>query len=144
MTIDRAAIECRVPQTGAMCLLDAVSEWNAERIVCNARAPDAGHPLARGARLPAAAAIEYAAQATAVHGTLLEGRARPHNGMLASLSDVEMHCADIALGDGPLQVVAELVSRAAAGCIYAFDVATPAGRVVSGRLMVAFIAPDEA
>jgi predicted hotdog family 3-hydroxylacyl-ACP dehydratase len=138
MMLDRAGIETCVPHAGAMCLLDAVTRWDALHIACSAAAPQAHHPLARGGMVPAVVVVEYAAQATAVHGTLLDSRAAPRGGMLATLNDVELHCHGIALGEGPLAVQAELVSRSAAACLYAFDVATSRRRIVSGCLMVAF------
>ena len=138
MMLDRAGIERCVPHAGAMCLLDAVTRWDALHITCSAAAPGAEHPLARDGMVPAVAAIEYAAQATAVHGTLLDARAARSGGMLATLNDVELHCHGMAAGEGPVAVRAELVSRGAAACLYTFDVATPRRRIVSGRLMVAF------
>ncbi|MGB7757445.1 MAG: hypothetical protein WBL23_15425, partial [Salinisphaera sp.] len=66
-----------VPHAGAMCLLDDVIAWQDEWIHCRSRmrAP-AEHPLADLGVLPATALIEYAAQATAAHGTLLARAAR--------------------------------------------------------------------
>ena len=141
MMLDRAAIERRVPHAGAMCLLDAVTAMGR-----------GAHRLPRrGARalpirwrataiVPAVAASEYAAQATAVHGALLDGQAAPRDGVLAKLSDVELHSARIPFDAGPLAVRAELLGRGAAGCLYGFDVATERQPIASGRLMVAFTA----
>ena len=136
--LDRAAIERRVPHAGTMCLLDAVTQWDAVHIACRAAAPSAAHPLARDGIVPAVVAIEYAAQATAVHGTLLDEQAAPRDGVLAKLSDVELHSARIPFDAGPLAVRAELISRGAAGCLYGFVVATERQPIASGRLMVAF------
>src|SRR5690606_23706979 len=86
MKLDRAAIALRVPHAGAMCLLDAVIDWDGRIIECEAIEPGPAHPLAREGRLPAIAAAEYAAQATAVHGALLDGVDAPRPGMLAKLS----------------------------------------------------------
>ena len=70
IVLDRAAIARRVPHAGDMCLLDAVVRWDATAIECHAGVPRERHPLARDGVVPAVAAIEYAAQATAVHGAL--------------------------------------------------------------------------
>lgn len=70
--LNRAGVAARIPHAGAMCLLDGVTQWDPHGIVATAvghGAPD--HPLREGDRLPAWAAIEYAAQAAAVHGSLL-------------------------------------------------------------------------
>jgi predicted hotdog family 3-hydroxylacyl-ACP dehydratase len=138
--LDRAAIERRVPHAGAMCLLDAVLQWDTTTIHCSAAAPTAAHPLAREGRLPAIAAVEYAAQAAAVHGALLDGQAAAREGLLAKLAEIEfgMPMADEA--GGALDVQAELLSRVASGCMYRFAVRNARAEIVRGRLMVAFAA----
>lgn len=136
-TRDRPAIERLVPHAGDMCLLDAVLDWDATRIECAAAAPNADHPLARGGRVPAIAACEYAGQASAVHGALIEPQAAARAGLLAKLMDVDLPSPFIPDGQA-LHIRAEVLGRVPDGCLYAFDVAS-AGRVVArGRLMVAF------
>jgi predicted hotdog family 3-hydroxylacyl-ACP dehydratase len=141
MMPDRAHIERLVPHAGAMCLLDAVTAWDAAHIACSCAEPGAAHPLARGGRLPAIAACEYAAQATAVHGALLDGVDEPRAGLLAKLTQVELHGAQFPSG-GPLTVRAELLGRLPTGCLYAFEVACAERPVASGKLIVAFRASD--
>lgn len=136
--LNRAQIESRVPHAGAMCLLDSVQHWDAERIVCQAAAPTANHPLARAQSVPALAAIEYAAQAAAVHGSLLDATDSPREGMLAKLSDVELCCATLDEAGGALTVRAEMLSRVANGCMYSFEVCDQRACVARGRLLVAF------
>lgn len=140
MKLDREAIEQRVPHAGAMCLLDAVVDWSAEAIHCSSAAPRDDHPLARDGSVPAIAAAEYAAQATAVHGALLEDAQRPRAGMLATLVDVELAAACLPAGEGPLAIRAQLLSRSPGGCLYAFEVDTERRRVAAGRLLVALLA----
>ena len=136
--LTRAQIQARIPHAGAMCLLDAVQRWDATTIVCQAPAPTAAHPLARAQGVPAVAAVEYAAQAAAVHGSLLDGAAAPRDGMLAKLADVELSAALLGEAGGPLTVRAELLSRVASGCMYMFEVSDPRAVVARGRLLVAF------
>lgn len=138
MMPDREAIVRMVPHAGSMCLLDAVTAWDAGHIDCSAAEPGLAHPLAREGCVPAVAACEYAAQATAVHGALLDDSHEPRAGMLAKLMDVRLHSPCFPAGDGVLAVRAELLSRTAAGCLYAFEVAGAGAMVASGRLMVAF------
>ncbi len=137
----RAQIEHLVPHAGAMCLLDAVTAWDAAHIACTSAAPGPDHPLARSGRVPAIAACEYAAQAVAVHGALLDGVQEAGDGMLAKLSEVELGSAFFPAGTAPVTVRAELLGRLAAGCLYAFDVASTGQAVASGRLIVAFTSP---
>jgi predicted hotdog family 3-hydroxylacyl-ACP dehydratase len=135
----RAQIERLVPHAGAMCLLDAVTAWDASHIACSSAAPGPAHPLAREGGVPAVAACEYAAQAVAVHGALLDGVQDARDGMLAKLADVELRVPFFP--PGAVTVRAELLGRLAAGCLYAFDVASPGQAVASGRLIVAFTPP---
>lgn len=138
MTLDRQGIEQLVPHAGAMCLLDGVARWDASSIDCMAAAPGAAHPLLRDGALPAVAGCEYAAQAAAVHGALVDGAAAPRQGMLAKLMDVDFHGLRFAPADGLLAVRAGLVSRMDAGCLYEFEVGQGGRAVLSGRLIVAF------
>jgi predicted hotdog family 3-hydroxylacyl-ACP dehydratase len=136
MKIDRDTIERLVPHAGSMCLLDEVTHWSRSAIACIAAPPAVHHPLARNGRLSAVVLTEYAAQATAVHGALLEEGMRPRAGMLAALVDVELagsHGSD----GGDLVIEADLLSRSAAGCLYGFAVRNSAATLATGRLMVA-------
>ncbi len=70
--LDRAGIAARIPHTGAMCLLARLDAWDTSRIVCSAdNHRDPAHPLRTRSGLLATSAIEYAAQAMALHGALL-------------------------------------------------------------------------
>lgn len=141
MRMARAEIEKLVPHAGAMCLLDEVTHWDPVSIACTSAAPGPGHPLARDRAVPAIAAAEYAAQASAVHGALLEQSSRPRAGMLATLMDVKLAARAIPEG-GALAIQADLLSRSAAGCLYSFEVSTGGKPLAAGRLMVALLAED--
>ena len=89
MQLDHAAIAMRIPHTGRMCLLDRVLQWDAHAIRCSAtshRGQD--NPLREAGGLATLAGIEYAAQAAAVHGSLLRNETAPRSGVLAALKNV--------------------------------------------------------
>ena len=141
--LDHAGIEARIPHRGRMCLLDRVTAWDATRIECVAiNHRSARHPLRSASGLLASAAIEYAAQAMAVHGALCAaaagGRAAP--GFLASARDVRLACRR--LDDLPrvdrdeLVVVAERQAADAARLLYAFVVRHGGRELASGRVAV--------
>lgn len=136
--LKRPDIEARVPHAGAMCLLESVRAWDRTRIDCLAQAPTADHPLAAAHGVPAIAGVEYAAQAAAVHGALVDGLARPRPGLLAKIAGVELSGPRLDRNAGRLEVHAELLAGAAGGCLYSFSVSDAGGCVVRGRLMVAF------
>jgi predicted hotdog family 3-hydroxylacyl-ACP dehydratase len=143
MTLDRSQIGRLVPHAGAMCLLELVNAWDERTIHCRGAAPHAGHPLARDGVVPAIMACEYAAQATAVHGALLDDARESRPGMLAKIMDVDIHAPSFPDG-AQVNVRAELLGRVAAGCLYAFAVDAGPGPVASGRLMVSFAPADPA
>ncbi len=138
MNLNHADIERLLPHKGAMCFLDAVTDWDAENICCSAIAPGAGHPLMRSGRVSALVAVEYAAQATALHGALLDTATRPQAGMLATLRDVDLHCAWFPVNKNALSIHAKLLSRTDGGCSYSFKVDSSHQPIASGRLLVAF------
>ena len=112
-TLDRAGIAARVPHRGRMCLLDRLLGWDAQAIECSATGhADAAHPLRTASGLLAPAAIEYAAQAMALHGALLARAtgvpATP--GFLASARGVQLH--RLRLDDLPVPAPGETRSGA--------------------------------
>ncbi len=135
-------IERRVPHAGAMCLLDRVVRWDASRIDCEAESPRAGHPLELAQGVPVVAAVEYAAQAAALHVALLDGRLEPGGGMLAKLSGVVLSEGWLAASSGGLKIQADLLARSDAGCTYNFAVHDALGCRARGRLLVAFTHDD--
>jgi len=138
MRVGREWIEAHIPHQGAMCLLDEVLEWDAERIVCRASSHrDPANPLRVGGRLPAACGIEYGAQAMAVHGALLAADGAPlAPGILASVRGVELLAERLDAEPGPLRVAAERLSGEDDHILYAFSVAGDAGELVRGRAAV--------
>ena len=114
-TLDRDGIAALIPHSGAMCLLARLVAWDAQRIVCAAsNHRDAGHPLRTRSGLLAPCAIEYAAQAMALHGALIGQAAGAPGapgtpGYLASARGVRLHV--LRLDDLPLE---GLVAAAAA------------------------------
>jgi predicted hotdog family 3-hydroxylacyl-ACP dehydratase len=95
MRLDKAGIAALIPHAGAMCLLDEVTSWDATRVNALCRTHrDADNPLRSGGRLHTLSAIEYAAQAMAVHGALMDntaGATQGRRGMLAAVRDVRLN-----------------------------------------------------
>lgn len=128
-----------IPHQGGMCLLDAVVDWDAERI--HARSAShrrADNPLRSDGRLRAVHLCEYGAQAMAVHGALLAraagGTAAP--GYLVSLRGVELHRARIDDLDGDLDVHAERLLGGDGSWQYAFRIEHAGTPLASGRAAV--------
>jgi predicted hotdog family 3-hydroxylacyl-ACP dehydratase len=144
------AIAELIPHRGAMCLLDRLDTWDAGRIVCTANNHrDAAHPLRTRRGLLASCAIEYAAQAMALHGALL-GRAAgiaPSPGYLASARGVQLHVLRLddlpGTGDALDELRIEAVRQAgdARQILYAFTLDHAGRRIAEGRAAVVLNTP---
>lgn len=138
--IGREAVEKMLPHAADMCLIDSVTRWDERSIECLGACDSLDHPLLSDGQLSATAAIEYAAQATAVHGFLLSHGGVAQFGVLAKLTDISLGATVIDPVHSPLQIYAELIARTDAGCIYNFEVKGARLAIASGRLMIAFLA----
>ena len=136
--LDHAGIAARIPHQGAMCLLDAVTDWSETAIACRAVShTDPANPLRADGRLGAANGIEYAAQAMAIHGALLAGEGdRPRQGYLTSVRGVTLHVARLDDLPGELSVQAERLSGDANNVLYRFSVSHAGRCLLEGRAAV--------
>lgn len=126
-----------LPHAGAMCLLERIDAWSATGIECSTRSHlDLNNPLRQADRLAALHLIEYAAQATALHGALLAD-GRPQTGMLAAARDVQLHTARIDAVTGPLSVSATRRMAQPDGLLYEFRVDCDGAQLATGRLAIA-------
>jgi len=137
--LGRAGIAARIPHAGAMCLLDRVIDWDGHHIQCEAdRHRDADHPLRERGGLPVWAAIEYAAQAAAVHGALLLDTASPRAGVLGKLANVRPACEWLDRVASPLVIDATLLHSDRGGGIYAFEAHGDGAMLIGGRFTLMF------
>jgi predicted hotdog family 3-hydroxylacyl-ACP dehydratase len=133
---DRAWIAAHIPHQGRMCLLDQVLSWDLHRIECASathRAID--HPLRAYERLGAACALEYAAQAMAVHGALLQPQSGFTGGfgMLASARALELYVTRLDDVIDDLIIRAECEHADARGALYSFTVSAAQVLLARGR-----------
>lgn len=146
-SLDHAGIAARVPHQGRMCWLDRLVEWSDERIVCEAmNHHDDDHPLRTPQGLLASCAIEYAAQAMALHGVLCaEAEALaigPVPGFLASARGVTLSRWRLDDAAGPLRIQAERLAGDTRQLLYGFRIDDAAGtRLAEGRATVVLNTP---
>jgi predicted hotdog family 3-hydroxylacyl-ACP dehydratase len=143
-TLDHAAIAERLPHAGRMCLLDRLESWSAQAIHCSATSHHAAdHPLRTASGLLAPCAIEYAAQAMALHGALCApAGAAPAHGMLASVRGVRFAGARLDAVPGALQIHAERLAADSRQLQYRFVVGDEAGVVFAeGRATIVLTGP---
>ncbi len=136
--LDHVWLLGHLPHQGSMCLLDVVTEWDAQRIRCTAKSHrEADNPLRAHNRLGAACGIEYAAQAMAAHGALLTAAdSAPRAGYLASVRGVDLHVARLDDIAADLEVEAERLSGDGNTILYGFRVSAAGRELLSGRAAV--------
>jgi predicted hotdog family 3-hydroxylacyl-ACP dehydratase len=148
--LSHAWITAHIPHSGAMCLLDEVTAWDAEHVQCTATSHrDPHNPLRSGGlsgtqgRLAAVCGVEYAAQAMAVHGALLSASGdRPRVGFLTSVRDVEPQVERLDTLEGPLLVEAERLSGNGNTILYRFALKHGDRLLLTGRATVMLDAGD--
>jgi predicted hotdog family 3-hydroxylacyl-ACP dehydratase len=139
MPIYQAEIRTLIPHAGRMCLLDEVTHWDDRSIVCiSSTHRDPANPLRRQGRLSAVHALEYGAQAAAVHGGL---RARAAGtiappGYLAALRDGRLHVIRLDYIHLPLQICATHLFGDAANTVYEFVLSAATILVAEGRVTI--------
>lgn len=143
-TLDRAGIARRIPHSGSMCLLERLEAWDADVVRCSTTTHRlADNPLRTAGGLLAPNAIEYAAQAMALHGGLLAAEgSTPSAGFLASARNVRLAVARLDDIEGALQVQARRLSGDERQILYEFAVKADDGRMLAeGRAVVVLNTP---
>ena len=138
MLADRDAIAKVIPHSGRMCLLDGVLECDVQHIRCiSSSHRDTDNPMRSGGELLALCAIEYAAQAMAVHGARgAKSGNKPRAGYLAALRDVACHVMRLDDLNDDLIIDAEKMMGDEARVIYQFDIHAGTALIMSGRATV--------
>jgi len=146
MRLNRPDIARLIPHAGRMVLLDGIIDWTAESLrarACSHRAPD--NPLRRAGRLSILAGIEYAAQATAIHGALLRadspgcaegGGAR--QGFLAMARDIRWSVDRLDTLVDDLDIQVQLLTAQTDSTLYAFRLIASDAERLGGRLAIFF------
>ena len=138
MMLDHAWLLAHIPHQGSMCLLDTITDWDAQRICCIASSHrDADNPLRAHGRLGAACGIEYAAQAMAAHGALLASSEQPPRaGYLASVRSVDCRVTRLDDIHTDLEIEAERLSGDDNLILYGFRVSAAGRDLLTGRATV--------
>jgi predicted hotdog family 3-hydroxylacyl-ACP dehydratase len=142
--LTHADIAALIPQSGSMCLLDRLESWSPDRIRCSAISHrDADNPLRTASGLLAPCAIEYAAQAMALHGALIGAQAgtAASPGFLASARGVQFHRLRLDDLPGPLQIDAQRQAGDARQILYSFSITHAGEPVADGRAAVVLNTP---
>lgn len=146
-SLNHVEIAARIPHAGKMCLLDSMQNASDTDIVCSAvshQSPD--NPLRSHGRLGAAVALEYAAQAMALHGSILNSdiEVPAKGGRLINVRQLTLHCARFDDLASPLTVRAARLMGDVASVIYSFDVSAEGQLIASGRAGVMLVGNESA
>jgi len=139
--LDRDWIVGHIPHQGAMCLLDEVESWDELDIRCRTSSHRrVDNPMRAEGRLGAACGIEYAAQAMAVHGALMDGSGLdgPRAGYLVSVRDARLDVARLDDIPGDILVSARCSTRGETTSFYEFSLQAEGRLLVNGRALVVF------
>jgi predicted hotdog family 3-hydroxylacyl-ACP dehydratase len=126
-----------LPHAGSARMIERVVRWDAEQIlVASTLHRSLANPLRRDGRLAAVHLAEFAAQAMAIHGGLLDTTAgrEPKPALLVSVRDLELKCDYVDDLEGELEILARVLLAQAGNWQYSFTV-THAGVVITtGRI----------
>ena len=122
-----------LPHGDELCLIDGIETQSDEGIVCTANSHrDAANPYRIDDRLPWPIAIEYAAQAMALHGagTGAAGGTK----VIGAVRGLQTSGRDLDAYVEPLEIHARVKVAGAASAVYSFVVAAGSEQVCKGTL----------
>lgn len=125
----------RLPHAGSMCLLNEVIQSDETSLIAQAISHrNIDHPLRIDGTISTINGIEYAAQAMAVHGSLLSEQAQ--SGYIASVRNINILTPVLPEKEQPLVInVIQLMSNEN-GFTYQFDISCEQQSLISGKITV--------
>jgi len=132
-------IEELIPHKGLMCLLDKIENWDENEILCTAISHlNPNNPLKIKGKLHIIHGLEYAAQAMAVHGKLLNPKSARLPGLLAGTRDLKLSGNFLDNIKEPLRIHARSLVITNYGLGYSFSVSTNKKELLSGECTIIF------
>ena len=138
-SLDAAQIARLIPHQGDMCLLAGVTNYDPQSIACRATSHRlVTNPLRENSLLHSVCGVEYAAQAMAIHGTLISGQSDkpPRGGRLAGVRslDLKVHRLDDIEAD--LEINATQIMGDENSMVYEFTVDAAGLNLLKGKATV--------
>jgi predicted hotdog family 3-hydroxylacyl-ACP dehydratase len=137
--LDAAQIARLIPHHGGMCLLAGVTQYDPQSITCRAVSHRLiTNPLRENGLLHAVCGVEYAAQAMAIHGTLLAGQSDkpPRGGRLAGVRSLELKVNRLDDIEADLEINAIQIMGDDNSMVYEFTVDAAGRNLLKGRVTV--------
>ncbi len=139
-TIDMQRLYDRLPHSGSMRLVSKVVEWDRDSVRCRASShQQSDNPLRVNNLLSAICALEYAAQAFALHGLLVAdefGETAPDNSRIfvALVNELNLHAERLDERRGELTIDGQVIFRQPGSTVYRFEVHDTARLLVNGQV----------
>ena len=139
--ITKSALDLLLPHQGDMSLLESVISWDMNTITCLASSHNKpNNPLRKNNQLASMNAIEYAAQAMAIHSTLIAQKEntthKPRVGFLATASKVKLFVERLDRLQDDLKVQATCLTASNDGSLYEFEITASEQLIASGQALV--------
>ena len=145
-TLNAAQIARLIPHQGNMCLLSSVTHYDPQSIICMAVSHRlVTNPLRENGVLHAICGVEYAAQAMAIHGTLLSGQNDnpPRGGRLAGVRSLDLKVNRLDDIQADLEINAIQIMGDENSMVYEFTVNAVGRNLLKGKATVVLMpAPD--
>lgn len=133
--LNKEDIEQRLPHAGNMCLLDEVIHSDEHSLTAIAYShQNIDNPLRLDGHISTINGIEYAAQAMAVHGSLLSET--PQSGYIASIRNIVIEIPQLPDSTGPLTIKVEQLMSSENGFTYQFYISCEQQALISGKITV--------
>lgn len=139
MELDKQQLCQLIPHDGSMCLLDGVDSWDERQIQCWSKSHlVADNPLRNSSRLSSVNAIEYGAQAVAIHGRLIsdDNSSTSHSGFLVQIKNIDFEDCDLSSLPGNLCVQAEQIHCDNTSMLYTISIKHDQDQIMTGRIMI--------
>lgn len=132
-------IEQRLPHSDNMSLLNEIIQFDKQSLTALAISHlDANNPLWQNGRINTVNGIEYAAQAMAVHGSLLSEKlsATPLTGYIATVRNIIIKVPQLPIEKTPLLINVEQLMSNEDGFTYQFHISCAQQSLILGRITV--------
>lgn len=148
--LNHQEIEQRLPHAGKMSLLHEVVNSDQKSLLATAISHlDADNPLRLKGKIAMINGIEYAAQAMAIHGSLLSEWSKPaelptspQTGYIATVRNIDIKVPFVPETDSPLNVEVEQLMSDGNGFTYQFHISCEQQSLISGKITVFLIHTD--
>ncbi|MBF0263671.1 MAG: phosphotransferase [Gammaproteobacteria bacterium] len=139
--IKKKEIKKLIPHSGNMCLIEEVLEADKQSLKARSQTHlSENNPLRVNGQIHIVNAVEYAAQAMAIHGALLSLKDSDEvvvkQGYIVSLRNINTYIEYLPVSESDLLVAINLLMGSETGYSYEFEVKNKNNLLISGRISI--------